>query len=154
MTASSKRLCDRHRRLPKRSGRTGQGMRLDLQPGLLLARPGDEQRAKLKRYRAEGDALSFLPVRKQTNKHHRPIKMRQRMRESVDAAIAAGEEPRAPKRGPGLVLNVPGGRPKRLIETRGHLTPGVAYLYERTAREPPSAGIDPTAALRDKGSAC
>ncbi len=78
--------------------------------------------------------------------------MAKRMRECVDAAIAASEEPRAPKRGPGLVFNVPGGRPKRLIETGGHLTPGGACFYERTAREPPIAGIDPTAAPTRQGS--
>ena len=74
------------------------------------------------------------------------------MRESVNAAIVAGEEPRAPTRGPGLILRIPGGKARRLIETNGHLTPAGAHFYERTAREPPTAGIDPTAAPTRQGA--
>ena len=78
--------------------------------------------------------------------------MTKRMRESVEAAIAAGEEPRPPTRGPGLVLRTPGGKARRLIDPSGHLTPAGAHYYETTARDPPSAGIDPTAAPTIQGS--
>ncbi len=78
--------------------------------------------------------------------------MTKRARESVDAATAAGEEPRAPKRGSGIVLKIPGGRATWLMATSGHLTAGGGCFYEMAMLEPPRAGIDPTAAPTRQGN--
>ena len=70
----------------------------------------------------------------------------------VRDALAAGEDARAPKRGAGLVLSIPGGQPTRIIDASGRLTPGGRYFYEKREVEPPQAGIDRTAAPTLNGS--
>ena len=61
----------------------------------------------------------------------------------IDAAIAANEEPRAPRGGRGLLLSIPGGkRPRRLMDIAGKLTDAGTYFYEKAAREAPTHGFD------------
>ena len=61
---------------------------------------------------------------------------------AINAAIAANETPRVPKSARGLVLGVPGGRARRLMDTSGTLTPAGSYYYETTAQRAPTAGLD------------
>ena len=70
----------------------------------------------------------------------------------IDAAIAAGEAPRAPKRSRGLLLNVAGGRPRRLITEGGKLTADGRYYYEKTGQQAPDAGFDRTQAPTRRGA--
>ena len=60
----------------------------------------------------------------------------------IEAAIAANEEPRAPKGGRGLLLSIPGKRPRRLMDLAGNLTDAGTYYYEKAAREAPTHGFD------------
>ena len=65
--------------------------------------------------------------------------MTKRTRDAIDLAIAAGEDVRAPKRGAGLVLSVPGGQPTRIIDASGRLTPPWQVLL-REARDRAASG--------------
>ena len=60
----------------------------------------------------------------------------------LDAAITAGELPRAPKRGGGLILNIPASRPRRIVKEDGVLTAEGKYFYAQTGQEAPGAGFD------------
>ena len=52
----------------------------------------------------------------------------------IEAAIAANEEPRAPKGGRGLLLSIPGKRPRRLMDLAGNLTPaGTCFRFAKSA---------------------
>ena len=55
----------------------------------------------------------------------------------VDAAIAAGNVARAPKRGGGLLLDIPASRPRRLVNDDGRLTAEGRYFYEQVLVWPP-----------------
>ncbi len=70
----------------------------------------------------------------------------------IDAAIAANEEPHAPKGGRGLLLNIPGKRARRLVDIAGKLTPAGTYFYETAAREAPTHGFDAKQEPTRKGS--
>ena len=61
---------------------------------------------------------------------------------AISAAIAANEQPRVPKSARGLVLGVPGGRARRLMDSSGTLTPAGDYYYETTAQHAPAGGLD------------
>ena len=60
----------------------------------------------------------------------------------VDAAIAAGNVARAPKRGGGLLLDIPASRPRRLVNDDGRLTAEGQYFYEQVGQEPLASGFD------------
>ena len=60
----------------------------------------------------------------------------------IDAAILTHEEPRAPKGNKGLLLTIPGKRPRRLMDIAGNLTDARTYYYEKAAREAPTHGFD------------
>ena len=59
---------------------------------------------------------------------------------AVTSAISAGSEPYNPKRARGLLLGVPGGRPRRLIDASGALMDIGAFYYDRIGQEAP--GLD------------
>ena len=61
---------------------------------------------------------------------------------AVDAAIAAGEQPRAPKASRGLIVSIPGGRYRRLMDNRGELTAAGEYFFETSAQRAPDRGFD------------
>jgi len=69
-------------------------------------------------------------------------RLRDNERELFDAAIAAGNRPRAPKAGKGLVLDIPGGRARKLLDVAGRYTPGGEYYYDATGQEKPNRGFD------------
>ena len=50
--------------------------------------------------------------------------------------------PHAPKRARGLILNIPGGRFRRLMDESGVLTPAGTHHYEQTAQRAPDRGFD------------
>ena len=61
----------------------------------------------------------------------------------LDAALAAGYEPRAVKSGArGLVVSVPGGTFRRLIDVQGRLTPAGEYFYAQRGQRAPDQGFD------------
>ena len=60
----------------------------------------------------------------------------------LDAAITAGEVPRTPKRGRGLLLNIPASRPRRLVKDDGSLTAEGHDFYNKTQQQAPSSGFD------------
>ncbi len=70
----------------------------------------------------------------------------------MDAAIAANEEPRAPKGGRGLLLNISGKRARRLMDVAGNLTAVGTYFYTQSAREAPTHGFDQREEPTRKGS--
>ena len=59
-----------------------------------------------------------------------------------DAAIAAGNVARAPKRGGGLLLDIPASRPRRLVNDDGRLRAEGHYYYETVGQEAPHAGFE------------
>ena len=61
---------------------------------------------------------------------------------AIDAAIAANEQPRVPRSSSGLVLTVPGGRARSLMDSSGGLTEAGEYYYTTTEQRAPSAKID------------
>ena len=60
----------------------------------------------------------------------------------IDAAIAANERPRVPASNRGLVVGVPGGRARRLMDGSGSLTEAGEYYYATTQQRAPTAGLD------------
>ena len=46
------------------------------------------------------------------------------------------------KGGRGLLLSIPGKRPRRLMDIAGNLTDAGTYYYEKAAREAPTHGFD------------
>ena len=60
----------------------------------------------------------------------------------LDAAIAAGLVPRAPKRGRGLLLDIPASRPRRLVKDDGRLSGAGHYYYDTIGEDAPHAGFD------------
>lgn len=61
---------------------------------------------------------------------------------AIDAAIAAKEQPRAPKGARGLLLGVPGGRARKLMDAKGALTPAGKYYYSKTEQGAPNRNFD------------
>ncbi len=61
---------------------------------------------------------------------------------ALNAAIAAHEQPRAPRGARGLILSIPGGRARKLMDTRGSLTALGEYYYEATAQRAPNRNFD------------
>ena len=61
---------------------------------------------------------------------------------AIDAAIAANEQPRVPRSARGLILGVPGGRARQLMDTSGALTAAGDYYYATTSQRAPTAGLD------------
>ena len=61
---------------------------------------------------------------------------------AIGAAIAANEQPRVPKSARGLVLGVPGGKARRLMDSSSTLTDTGQYYYETTAQQAPAGGLD------------
>ena len=68
----------------------------------------------------------------------------QRLRDQhqLDAAIAAGLVPRAPKRGRGLLLDIPASRPRRLVKDDGRLSVEGHYYYDTIGQDAPASGFD------------
>ncbi len=60
----------------------------------------------------------------------------------LDAAIAAGNVARAPKRGGGLLLDILASRPRRLANDDGMLTAEGHYFFEQVGQEPLASGFD------------
>jgi len=67
-------------------------------------------------------------------------RLREDAQQAVTAAIAAGSEPHAPKRARGLLLAVPGQRPRRLIDASGALTAVGEFYYDRIGEDAPGLG--------------
>ncbi len=67
---------------------------------------------------------------------------RLRDQHQLDAAIAAGNSARAPKRGSGLILDIPASRPRRLVDDNGRLTAEGHYFYNKIGQEAPASGFD------------
>ena len=63
-------------------------------------------------------------------------------RDSINAAIAAGNAPRSAKGGRGLILTIPGARYKTLVNVQGKTTPFGDYYYSKTAEPPPNRNFD------------
>ena len=61
---------------------------------------------------------------------------------AIDAAVASNQQPRAPKAARGLVLSIPGGRARKIMDTKGNLTPAGKYFYEKTSQQAPNRGFD------------
>ena len=61
---------------------------------------------------------------------------------AIDAAITANEQPRAPVGGRCLLLGVPGGRVRKLMDAAGVLTPTGEYYYSAIAQEAPRHALD------------
>ena len=70
--------------------------------------------------------------------------MARRLRDQhqLDAAIDAGNAPRAPQRGGGILLDIPASRPRRLVDDNGRLTAEGQYYYNKVGQEAPAAGFD------------
>ena len=81
-----------------------------------------------------------------------PKRLRVADQNAVDAAIAANGAPRAPKRSRGLILTIPGGGHRRLMDDRGALTAAGTYYYEATAQSAPDRRIDFTQEPIRKGA--
>ncbi len=61
---------------------------------------------------------------------------------AIDAAILAGSEPKKSKTG--VILSIPGARYKTLASLTGELTAAGKHYYEKTTKEAPKNGFDPT----------
>ena len=61
---------------------------------------------------------------------------------ALNAAIAANHQPRAPRAARGLILSIPGGRAKKIMDTKGALTPAGEYFYSQTAQRAPNRSFD------------
>ncbi len=70
----------------------------------------------------------------------------------LDAAIAAGLIPRAPKRGRGFLLDIPASRPRRLVKDDGRLSAEGHYYYDGIGEEAPHAGFDWKETPKRRGS--
>ena len=72
-----------------------------------------------------------------------PKRMREADPAAVDSAIAAGSAPRAPPRGRGLLLTIPGRRQGlRLIDDHGALTTDGTYYCQTAGLAAPDKGFD------------
>ena len=61
----------------------------------------------------------------------------------LDAAVAAGHEPKAGVGGVGLSLPIPGKRAARILLNRhGLVTAAGAYYYDQSGKEAPTSGFD------------
>ncbi len=69
---------------------------------------------------------------------------------AIDAAILAGSEPKKTKSG--LILSIPGARYKTLASLTGELTAAGKHYYEKTSKEAPQNGFDPTQKPTTKGA--
>jgi len=69
-----------------------------------------------------------------------PIKSTER--DSINAAIAAGNAPRSAKGGRGLILSIPGARYKTIVNVQGKTTPFGDYYYSNVSAPPPNRGFD------------
>ncbi len=63
-------------------------------------------------------------------------RLRQQVKTALDAAIAAGAQPSAPRSGLGLVVKTPAGRFRTLVDKKG-LTPAGNYYYDKSGLPPP-----------------
>ena len=52
-------------------------------------------------------------------------------RDGIDAAIAAGNAPRAPKGARGLILSIPGARHRTLVDVKGGTTPLLLAIKDK-----------------------
>ena len=59
----------------------------------------------------------------------------------LDSAVAAGRAPKAGAGGVGLSVDIPGKRPRMLVNQHGAVTPHGTYFFDATGREAPS-GFD------------
>lgn len=62
--------------------------------------------------------------------------IRQNVKQAINTAIQQGIQPKAPRNGLGLVLNVPGARFRTLFD-EGGLAPAARYYYEEIGIDPP-----------------
>ena len=63
-------------------------------------------------------------------------------RDGLDAAIAAGNAPRAPKGARGLILSIPGARHRTLVDVKGGTTKFGTYYYSKAGTPAPDRGFD------------
>ena len=66
------------------------------------------------------------------------------VRALIDASVAAGNTPRVPARGKGLLLTVAGRRGLRLMDVHGDLTQAGQVYYEAVGVDPPDRRFDYT----------
>ena len=66
------------------------------------------------------------------------------VRALIDASVAAGNTPRVPAKGKGLLLTVAGRRGLRLMDARGDLTQAGQVYYEAVGVDPPDRRFDYT----------
>ena len=63
-------------------------------------------------------------------------------KQNIDAAIAAGNNPRSVKGGRGLILNIPGARYNTIVDTQGKTTVFGNYYYSKAEKSAPNRGFD------------
>ena len=68
-------------------------------------------------------------------------RLRSNAKLDLDAAVAAGHAPKAGAGGVGLSVDIPGKRPRLLVNRHGAVTPHGNYFFDATGREAPS-GFD------------
>ena len=68
--------------------------------------------------------------------------LRPEQRIDLDNAIRFGYQPRAVGGARGLIVSIPGGRYRRLIDVQGRVTPAGKYFYEKTDQRAPEQGFD------------
>ena len=60
----------------------------------------------------------------------------------IDAAITAGNVPRAPSGARGLIISIPGARHRTLVDVKGTISKFGAYYYAQTQTPAPNRGFD------------
>ena len=68
--------------------------------------------------------------------------LRPEQRIDLDNAIRFGYQPRAVGGARGLIVSIPGGRYRRLIDVQGTLTPSGRYFYDKKEQRAPEQGFD------------
>ena len=107
---------------------------------------------------SDGGARSSLQQKcvggaKQTTYATMPNGLREADEQAVNSAIAVGSAPRAPPRGRGLLLTVPGPRQGlHIIDDHGTLTPRGTYYYQTTGHSAPNRGFDYSQELVRRGA--
>ena len=64
--------------------------------------------------------------------------IRQQVKKALDEVADLGTQPRAAKNGFGLVIKMPTGRTRALVDAAGKLTEVGKYYYDRSGIEPPN----------------